>query len=116
MTLLAAPWLLRQGQHIRVDIVLRALPRALAWLLRMGRRRRSASSAASISSWYGAGVAAESYASGALSIKTLIMPEWWMLAPLPVCLRAARDRVRVPHAPARRMRRAGRATTPCRAA
>jgi TRAP-type transport system small permease protein len=31
VTLLAAPWLLRQGQHIRVDIVLRALPRALAW-------------------------------------------------------------------------------------
>ena len=33
MTLLAAPWLLRQGQHIRVDIVLRALPARLAWLL-----------------------------------------------------------------------------------
>src|SRR5215203_4539548 len=29
VTLLAAPWLLRQGQHIRVDIVLRALRRAL---------------------------------------------------------------------------------------
>ena len=26
MTLLAAPWLLRQGQHIRVDIILRTLP------------------------------------------------------------------------------------------
>ena len=33
MTLLAAPWLLRQGQHIRVDIVLRALPVRVAWLL-----------------------------------------------------------------------------------
>ena len=30
-----------QGQHIRVDIVLRALPQRVAWLLRMGRRRRS---------------------------------------------------------------------------
>ena len=28
ITLLAAPWLLRQGQHIRVDILLRALPAA----------------------------------------------------------------------------------------
>ena len=26
ITMLAAPWLLRQGQHIRVDIVLRILP------------------------------------------------------------------------------------------
>ena len=33
MTLLAAPWLLRQGQHIRVDIVLRALPTRVAWML-----------------------------------------------------------------------------------
>src|SRR4026207_1605248 len=33
MTLLAAPWLLRQGQHIRVDIILRTLPVRVAWLL-----------------------------------------------------------------------------------
>ena len=25
-----------------------------------------------------------SYASGSISIKTLIMPEWWLLAPMPV--------------------------------
>ena len=31
MTLLAAPWLLREGRHIRVDIVLRALPRRVAY-------------------------------------------------------------------------------------
>jgi TRAP-type C4-dicarboxylate transport system permease small subunit len=33
MTLLAAPWLLRQGRHIRVDIILRTLPVRMAWLL-----------------------------------------------------------------------------------
>ena len=33
ITLLAAPGLLRQGQHIRIDIVLRALPFRLGWLL-----------------------------------------------------------------------------------
>ncbi len=33
MTLLAAPWLLRQGQHIRVDIILRVLPTRVAWML-----------------------------------------------------------------------------------
>ena len=31
ITLLAAPWLLREGRHIRVDIVLRALPRRAAY-------------------------------------------------------------------------------------
>ena len=33
MTLLAAPWLLPSGQHIRVDIILRVLPVRVAWLL-----------------------------------------------------------------------------------
>src|ERR1700757_2069908 len=33
LTLLAAPGLLRQGQHIRVDIVLRLLPTRTGWLL-----------------------------------------------------------------------------------
>src|SRR5512134_557521 len=33
VTLLTAPWLLRRGQHIRVDIVLRAVPARLAWAL-----------------------------------------------------------------------------------
>ena len=31
ITLLAAPWLLREGRHIRVDIVLRALPQRAAY-------------------------------------------------------------------------------------
>src|SRR5262249_10473698 len=31
VTMLTAPWLLRRGQHIRVDIVLRAVPKELGW-------------------------------------------------------------------------------------
>src|SRR5215471_2102311 len=33
ITLLAAPGLLRQGQHIRIDILLQALPLRIGWLL-----------------------------------------------------------------------------------
>src|SRR5712692_2793655 len=33
ITLLAAPALLRHGQHIRIDIVLRLLPGRIGWLL-----------------------------------------------------------------------------------
>src|SRR5215472_1680040 len=32
ITLLAAPGLLRRGRHIRIDIVLRAVPQRLGWL------------------------------------------------------------------------------------
>src|ERR1044071_8631532 len=31
VTMLTAPWLLRRGQHIRVDIVLRAVPKRVGW-------------------------------------------------------------------------------------
>ncbi len=33
ITMCVAPWLLRQGQHIRVDILLQALPKRVAWAL-----------------------------------------------------------------------------------
>jgi TRAP-type transport system small permease protein len=83
VTLFAAPWLLRQGQHIRVDILLRVLPRPLAWALEwVGDLLGFACCLYFIA--YGTRVAAESYASGALSIKTLVTPEWWLLAPLPI--------------------------------
>lgn len=84
LTMFAAPWLLRQGRHIRVDIVLRILPPRWAygcewiadvlgftcclWMI-----------------WYGSAVASKSLADQALSIKTLVMPEWWFMAPLPAC-------------------------------
>ena len=31
ITLLSSPWLLRKGQHIRVDVLLRVIPRRWAW-------------------------------------------------------------------------------------
>src|SRR5947207_5636208 len=31
ITMCAAPWILRRGQHIRVDIILRAIPKRTAW-------------------------------------------------------------------------------------
>ena len=84
LTMLAAPWLLREGRHIRVDIVLRVLPPKLAYacewiadLLGLGCCLWMV--------WYGGAVAARSYTSAAQSIKTLVMPEWWFMAPLPVC-------------------------------
>ena len=83
VTLLAAPGLLRQGQHIRVDILLRVLPDTIGWLLEwLGDILGMICCLYFV--WYGTRVALASFASGALSIKTLIMPEWWLLAPMPV--------------------------------
>ena len=84
VTLLTAPWLLRQGQHIRVDIVLRVLPRELAWALEWVGDAHRLRLLASISWSTAPASRRESYASGAVSIKTLVTPEWWLLAPLPI--------------------------------
>lgn len=83
MTLLAAPWLLRQGQHIRVDIVLRVLPVRVGWVLEwVGDLLGLGCSLYFV--WYGWKVLAASYSSGAISIKTLVMPEWWIMVPMPL--------------------------------
>lgn len=83
LTLLAAPGLLRQGQHIRVDILLRALPPRVGWLLEWAGDLLGLGCALYFV-WYGWKVLAASHQAAAISIKTLITPEWWMLAPLPV--------------------------------
>jgi TRAP-type transport system small permease protein len=77
-----APWLLRQGQHIRVDILLQAMPPRLAWYFEwLGDVIGFA--CCCVIAWNGTRAAWSSYVSGALNIKTLVTPEWWGLAPLP---------------------------------
>jgi TRAP-type transport system small permease protein len=83
LTLLTAPWLLRQGQHIRVDILLRALPPRVGWLLEWVSDLLGLACSLYFV-WYGWRVVATSFQSDAISIKTLVMPEWWLLTPLPL--------------------------------
>jgi TRAP-type transport system small permease protein len=85
VTLLSAPALLRRGQHIRVDILLRAVPARLAYAMEW-----IADAAGLVCAlyfvWYGFRVAIQSYSAGAITMKTLILPEWWMLIVMPVTL------------------------------
>jgi TRAP-type C4-dicarboxylate transport system permease small subunit len=83
VTLLSAPWLLRRGQHIRVDIVLRAVPKRMAYAMEWIADVLGLACALYFV-WYGWRVMAASYAAGAISMKTLVLPEWWMLAAMPV--------------------------------
>jgi TRAP-type transport system small permease protein len=83
-TILAAPGVLRRGQHIRVDIFLRMMRPRLAWCFEwVGDIVGIVCCICFV--WYGARVTLASYAAGAVSIKTLVLPEWWIFAPMPVC-------------------------------
>ena len=84
ITLLVAPWLLRQGQHIRIDIVLRALPPRLAWYCEW-LCDFIAFACCVVIAFAGFKATAASMAIGSMVIKTLAIPEWWLLAPLQVC-------------------------------
>lgn len=83
ITMCVAPWLLRQGQHIRVDVLLQAIPRQLAWYLEWVSDVIGFACCIVIA-WFGTRAAWSSYVSGAVNIKTLVTPEWWALAPLPL--------------------------------
>src|SRR2546421_212905 len=87
VTMLTAPWLLRRGQHIRVDIVLRAVPPRVGWAFEWAVDALGLACCAAIA-YYGARAALASYAAESLSIKTLITPEWWLLSVLPAAFLA----------------------------
>jgi TRAP-type C4-dicarboxylate transport system permease small subunit len=82
ITLLTAPWLLRRSQHVRLDIVLTVVPPRVAWLMEaFGDVLGFAVSITLIC--YGFAMTVESAGLGAITIKNLVFPEWWLLAPLP---------------------------------
>jgi len=87
VTMLTAPWLLRRGQHIRVDILLRMVPKRVGWVFEWVTDTVGLACCLIIT-FYGARAALASYKAGSMSIKTLITPEWWLLSVLPVAFLA----------------------------
>ncbi|HKN10380.1 MAG TPA: TRAP transporter small permease [Pseudomonadota bacterium] len=82
MTLLTAPWLLRRGQHVRLDIILTLVPARVAWLMEaLGDVIGFAVCITLIR--YGLDMTLDSARLGAVTIKNLVFAEWWLLAPLP---------------------------------
>ena len=82
ITMLTAPWLLRQGLHIRVDVLLRAIPARLAWLCEWAVDALALGCCVVIA-WYGLKAVLSSHAIGGMVVKVISVPEWWLLAPLP---------------------------------
>jgi TRAP-type C4-dicarboxylate transport system permease small subunit len=84
ITLLTAPWLLRRGQHVRIDMMLVVAPPRLAWFME-ALADVVGLTACLVLVWYGSVMTAQSARLGSLTIKNLVFPEWWLLAPLPAC-------------------------------
>ncbi len=84
MTLLTAPWLLRRGQHVRIDLVLTLVPARAAWLME-ALADVLGFAVCLIMMRYGIKMTIDSASLGSITIKNLVFPEWWLLWPLPVC-------------------------------
>jgi TRAP-type transport system small permease protein len=82
MTLLTAPWLLRRGQHVRLDIILTLVPARIAWLMEAAGDVLGFA-VCIVLVRYGFAMTYDSWRLGAITIKNLVFPEWWLLAPLP---------------------------------
>jgi TRAP-type C4-dicarboxylate transport system permease small subunit len=84
ITLLTAPWLLRRGQHVRIDLVLTLVPARAAWLMEaIGDVIGFA--VCLVMMRYGLKMTLDSAMLGSTTIKNLVFPEWWLLWPLPAC-------------------------------
>jgi TRAP-type C4-dicarboxylate transport system permease small subunit len=83
-TFLAAPWLMYRNEHIRLDILSAQLsPARMAIVDRIAAAFGFAVS--TVIAWYGVAVILDARASGAMVIKSLVFPEWWLFAPVPLC-------------------------------
>lgn len=83
MTFLGAPWVLREGGHISIDIVTQRLgPAARARLARIVAALGALISAVLL--YYSIAVLRRSFAEGTLIVRILTVQEWWIFAPLPV--------------------------------
>jgi len=82
-TFLAAPWVLREGAHVRVDIVVTALPPRGAALLETIADLIGLA-VCLILLWYGVKVTLTAQLLGSMVLKSIIFPEWWALAVVPL--------------------------------
>lgn len=83
-TLLAAPWLLHRFEHIRLDLLEQVLPAALK--RHVDRIAALVVLLVSVTFvWYSIAVIRDSREIGALVMKSLVFPEWWLFVPVPVC-------------------------------
>ncbi len=85
MTMMTAPWLLRSGQHVRLDLLLVMVPRSVAWVIEILGDLLGIAVTTTLA-WYGFASAFDSRRIGSLVMKAWIFPEWWLLIVFPICM------------------------------
>jgi len=83
-TFLVAPWLLVRNEHVRLDLLLQTLPRGPARLLDATANVFGLAISATLVV-YGVRAITNSMQQGAMVIKSLVFPEWWLYVPVPLC-------------------------------
>ena len=82
-TFLAAPWVLRLGSHVRVDVVLTSVPKR--WAVRLERFIDLVGLGISlVLVYYGALAVWDAWSSNLVARKTWDFEEWLLLVPIPV--------------------------------
>ena len=78
-TFLAAPWLLYRNEHVRLDVLLATFPRLgyATNVLGLG--------VSGVLVVYGVRTILNSAAQGSMVFKSVVFPEWWLYAPVPLC-------------------------------
>jgi TRAP-type C4-dicarboxylate transport system permease small subunit len=85
MTLLGAPWVLALRAHVAMDLFanfLPALPRRVLDTLTLSL----GGAICAVLAWKGLNVTLTSHGRGAMVYKTLVFPEWWVLALFPFAM------------------------------
>ena len=83
-TFLVAPWLLRRNQHVRLDVVLHLARGRLGVGLEMTSNLVGLLVCA-VLVVYGIRTILNSAQQGAMVLKSVVFPEWWLYAPVPLC-------------------------------
>ncbi|MGI9522628.1 MAG: TRAP transporter small permease [Hyphomicrobiaceae bacterium] len=81
---LAAPWALRLGAHIRVDVLIRALPTARAKVVDRLLNLLGFVICAALA-WYGFRNLIQAYTFNSTQRKYFDVPEWWLLTAFVIC-------------------------------
>lgn len=79
----AAPWVLHSGSHVRVDLLITSLPKRAGLALELIADFLGFAASALLA-WHGFRVAMDTFSRGDLLYKELVIPEWPLLAVIPV--------------------------------
>lgn len=84
-TFLATPWVLHEGAHVRIDLLVTSVPPRIARALELAMDATGLAISLTFL-YYGFAAALDAYRIGSLIFKELIVAEWWLLAVIPASM------------------------------